>query len=148
MSNLDIRPTRSPDSFTIALWSLFDYHGIYTAVALWVGCVIYFNNVSTYYRYNIIRPDYLLIFYLPLHTYFMYEFITSPILQMILSALIVVCVLFQHSEKGMDGAFGGSSVGGESVGTTKRGFELTLYRATLFFSIILAGSLIIKVILG
>lgn len=78
-------------------------------------------------------------------TKFMYSFITSPILQLILSVLIILTVLFQHSEKGMDGAFGGSSAGGESIGTTKRGFELTLYRATLFFSILLSGSMIIQV---
>jgi len=76
----------------------------------------------------------------------MYSFITSPTLQIVLSILITLAVMFQHSEKGMDGAFGGSSVGGDSVGTTKRGFELTLYRATLFFSILLAGSMIIKLI--
>jgi len=76
----------------------------------------------------------------------MYSFITSPVLQMALSVLVILTVLFQSSEKGMDGAFGGSSVGGESIGTTKRGFELTLYRSTLFFSILLAGSMIIKLI--
>lgn len=67
---------------------------------------------------------------------------------MILSIIIIIAVLFQHSEKGMDGAFGGSSLGGESIGTTKRGLELTLYRATLFFAILLAGSMIIRIIFG
>jgi len=55
-------------------------------------------------------------------------------------------VLFQSSEKGMDGAFGGSSLGGESIGSTKRGFELTLQRTTVFLSILLAGSVLIKIL--
>jgi len=76
----------------------------------------------------------------------MYSFITSPVLQMVLSILIILAVLFQSSEKGMDGAFGGSASSDGPIGTTKRGFELTLYRSTLFFSILLAGSMIIRII--
>ncbi len=76
----------------------------------------------------------------------MYSFITSPILHIILSLLIIATVLFQHSEKGMDGAFGGSSNGGESLARTKRGIELTMYRSTIFFSILLSGSLLISLI--
>jgi protein translocase SecG subunit len=78
----------------------------------------------------------------------MYEFITSPVLQIVLASLLIVTVLLQKSEKGMDGAFGGASLGTESIGTTKRGFDLTLYKSTIFFSLLLAGSLIIKFILA
>ncbi len=76
----------------------------------------------------------------------MYSLFTSPITQIVLSLLTVIAILFQSSEKGMDGAFGGGSSGSDSGSSTKRGLELRLYHITIATSLLLAGSIIVKII--
>jgi protein translocase SecG subunit len=75
----------------------------------------------------------------------MYSVFTSPIFQIVLSAIIILAILFQSSEKGMDGAFGGGSSESGSGSSTKRGLELRLYHITIFVSILLAGSALVKI---
>lgn len=57
-----------------------------------------------------------------------------PIIQIALAVLITVAILFQKSEAGAGGAFGGS----DSVSSwrTRRGFEKTLFVFTIILSVL------------
>lgn len=58
-----------------------------------------------------------------------------PIIQIVLAVLLVIAVLLQQSEAGAGGAFGG---GNDSVSTwrTRRGFEKTLFVATIVIAVL------------
>ncbi len=61
-----------------------------------------------------------------------------PYIQIILSILLVGGILLQRSEAGLGSAFGAD---GMSVGKyTRRGFEKTLFRATILVAILFAVS--------
>ncbi len=57
-----------------------------------------------------------------------------PIIQIVLAVLLTVAVLFQQSEAGAGGAFGGS----DSVSSwrTRRGFEKFLFTGTIVLAIL------------
>ena len=61
-----------------------------------------------------------------------------PIIQIVLAVLLTVAVLFQQSEAGAGGAFGGS----DSVSSwrTRRGFEKFLFHATIVLAILFVVS--------
>ncbi len=65
-----------------------------------------------------------------------------PIIQIVLAVLMTVAVLFQQSEAGAGGAFGGS----DSVSSwrTRRGFEKTLFVST----IVLAALFIVTAVIA
>jgi preprotein translocase subunit SecG len=52
-----------------------------------------------------------------------------PIIQIVLAVLLTVAVLFQQSDAGAGGAFGGSD--SVSAWRTRRGFEKFLFMATI-----------------
>jgi len=60
-----------------------------------------------------------------------------PYIQIILSVLLVTAILLQVSEASVGGAFGGS----DSFGAghhTRRGFEKTLFNATIVLAVLFA----------
>jgi preprotein translocase subunit SecG len=56
------------------------------------------------------------------------------ILQIIISAILIVCVLLQVKGSGFGAALGGMS--GGSVYRTKRGLERTLFQATILLTFV------------
>ncbi len=60
-----------------------------------------------------------------------------PILQIVLSVLLVGAVLAQANEAGLGAGFG---AGGETIEHTRRGFEKTLYYITIILGILFAFS--------
>lgn len=65
--------------------------------------------------------------------------IALPIIQIIISILLIVTILLQKTGTGIEGALGGgeSSTG---VKTTRRGFEQFLFRASIILGILFALS--------
>lgn len=62
-----------------------------------------------------------------------------PYIQIVLSVLLVGGILLQQSEAGLGGAFGG----GDSFSSgyhTKRGFEKTLFIATIVIAVVFAAT--------
>lgn len=57
-----------------------------------------------------------------------------PYIQIALSILLVIGILFQRSEAGLGGAFGGDGMGGGTY--TRRGAEKTLFRFTIVVAIL------------
>jgi protein translocase SecG subunit len=69
-----------------------------------------------------------------------------PYIQIILSILLVGGILLQRSEAGLGSAFGAD---GMSVGKyTRRGFEKTLFRATILVAILFAVSAFASLLLA
>lgn len=67
-----------------------------------------------------------------------------PYIQIVLSVLLTVAVLLQRSEAGLGGAFGG---GADTVHHTRRGFEKTLFTATIILGILFALSALAALLL-
>jgi preprotein translocase subunit SecG len=67
-----------------------------------------------------------------------------PIIQIVLAVLLIVSVLFQQSEAGAGGAFGGS----DSVSSwrTRRGFEKVLFTGTIVLGVLFAVSAIMALV--
>ncbi|HEY1037184.1 MAG TPA: preprotein translocase subunit SecG [Candidatus Paceibacterota bacterium] len=65
-----------------------------------------------------------------------------PIIQIVISVLLIVAVLLQQSEAGAGSAFGG---GNDSVSSwrTRRGFEKTLFIATIVLAVLFVASAIV-----
>jgi preprotein translocase subunit SecG len=61
-----------------------------------------------------------------------------PIVQIILSILLVAGVLMQQSDGGLGSAFGGGDGGGG--GHTRRGAEKTIFNATIVIAILFVAS--------
>lgn len=61
-----------------------------------------------------------------------------PYIQIILSVLLVTVILMQQNEAGLGGIMGGDSF--SSTHHTRRGFERTLFQATIVLSILFALS--------
>ncbi|MCA9352040.1 preprotein translocase subunit SecG [Patescibacteria group bacterium] len=58
-----------------------------------------------------------------------------PVLQIILSVLLVIVILLQRSEESLGGAFGGSdSI--DTVKNTRRGSEKTIFQAAIVIAIL------------
>jgi len=57
-----------------------------------------------------------------------------PIIQIVLAVLLTVAVLFQQSEAGAGGAFGGSD--SVSAWRTRRGFEKFLFMGTIVLAVL------------
>lgn len=66
-----------------------------------------------------------------------------PIIQLVLSIIVIVTILLQRSDRGLDGAFGGSD-SGNGIQYKRRGAELFLFRA----SIVSALALVISIVAG
>lgn len=67
-----------------------------------------------------------------------------PIVQIILSVLLIGLVLMQQSDAGLGSAFGG---GDGSGGHTRRGVEKTLFNATVLVAVLFAISAFIALII-
>lgn len=66
-----------------------------------------------------------------------------PWIQVTLSVLLVIAILLQQSGASVGGAFGGSD---SSFFHTRRGFEKTLFQATIVLAILFALSAFIALI--
>lgn len=60
-----------------------------------------------------------------------------PYIQIILSLLLIVGVLLQRSEAGLGAAFGADT---SNTRYTRRGFEKTLFTATIVIAVLFAAS--------
>jgi len=69
-----------------------------------------------------------------------------PYIQVILSVLLVGLILLQRSEAGLGAGFGGEGSGGARF--VRRGFERTLFFATVFAAILFVFSTITPLIFG
>lgn len=67
-----------------------------------------------------------------------------PFVQILLSILLVGAVLLQQSDAGLGSAFGGDGMGGATH--TRRGFEKTLFNATIILSCLFALSAFVALI--
>lgn len=69
-----------------------------------------------------------------------------PYLQIALSALIIVCVILQRTGASLGGAFGADNF--SSGFHTRRGFERTLFYATIILGILFAASALISLLIS
>ncbi len=67
-----------------------------------------------------------------------------PIIQMILSVLLIAAILLQQRGSGLGAAFGG----GSEVFRTKRGVEKLLHYATIAIAILFFGNAILTIVLS
>ena len=68
-----------------------------------------------------------------------------PYIQITLSLLVMIVVLLQQSDAGLGGAFGGGD--DFSGGHTRRGFEKTLFYATIILSLLFVASTFVALII-
>lgn len=64
-----------------------------------------------------------------------------PYIQVALSVILVGAILLQHSEAGLGGAFGGSSLANQFH--VKRGLEKNLFVATIIIAILFIASTLV-----
>ncbi len=57
-----------------------------------------------------------------------------PYIQIFLSVILVTAILMQQTDASLGAVFGGG--GSDSSGRTRRGFELTLFKATIVIAIL------------
>jgi preprotein translocase subunit SecG len=69
-----------------------------------------------------------------------------PYVQIILSALIIVCVLLQRTGASLGGAFGADNF--SSGFHTRRGLEKTLFQTTIVLGILFAASALLNLLLS
>lgn len=69
-----------------------------------------------------------------------------PYIQIILSALIIVCVLMQRTGASLGGAFGADNFG--SGFHTRRGLERSLFYATIILGILFAISALLNLLIS
>ncbi len=69
-----------------------------------------------------------------------------PYIQVLLAILLIILVLLQRSEAGLGSAFGGGN-SMSSINYTRRGFEKTLFNATIVVSILFVISVFAAVLL-
>ena len=67
-----------------------------------------------------------------------------PFVQIVLSALLIVCILLQRTGASLGGAFGADNF--SSGFHTRRGFEKTLFSATIVIGILFALSALISLL--
>lgn len=69
-----------------------------------------------------------------------------PYIQIVLSALLIVAIVLQHTGAALGGAFGADNF---STGFhTRRGFERTLFYATIVLGVLFAASALINLLIG
>ncbi len=68
-----------------------------------------------------------------------------PVLQIVVSILLVITILLQPSTAGVGGSFGGGD--GAQAFRTKRGFEKFLFIATIVLGILFAALGVLAVVL-
>jgi len=68
-----------------------------------------------------------------------------PIVQIVLSVILIGLILMQQSDAGLGSAFGGGDGGGG--GHTRRGAEKTLFNATILVAILFPLSALIALII-
>ena len=66
-----------------------------------------------------------------------------PYIQIILAIILIIAVLFQHSEAGAGGAFGGGD--GAGLHHTRRGFEKFIFITTIVIGSLFAISAVIAI---
>lgn len=66
------------------------------------------------------------------------------IIQLVSSILLIISIIFQRSDKGLDGAFGGSSDSGVGAKIQRRGPELFFFQVTIVLAIVLVGTALIS----
>ncbi len=71
---------------------------------------------------------------------------TLPYVQIILSALLIVCILLQRTGASLGGAFGADNFG--SGFHTRRGLEKTLFYATIVIGILFALSALVNLLIS
>ncbi len=69
-----------------------------------------------------------------------------PYIQVTFAVLLIAAILMQRSDAGLGSVFGGGDSGGPGV-NTKRGFERTLFQATIVLAFLFVISALIEVIL-
>lgn len=69
-----------------------------------------------------------------------------PIIQLVVSILLIIAIVMQRSDKGLDGAFGGSDTGG-GVKYRRRGPEQFFYQSTIVLAIALVGATVASIII-
>ena len=69
-----------------------------------------------------------------------------PFVQLGLSGLIIVCVLLQRTGASLGGAFGADNF--SSGFHTRRGFEKTLFQATIVLGILFAISALLNLVIS
>jgi preprotein translocase subunit SecG len=69
-----------------------------------------------------------------------------PYIQIILSLLLIGGILLQRSEAGLGSAFGSENAGGGRF--ARRGFEKTLFNATIFIAILFCLSAFASLLLS
>ncbi len=69
-----------------------------------------------------------------------------PYVQIVLSALLVVCILLQRTGASLGGAFGADNF--SSGFHTRRGLEKTLFYATIILAVLFALSALISLLWG
>jgi preprotein translocase subunit SecG len=68
-----------------------------------------------------------------------------PWVQIGLAVILIILVLLQQTDASMGAAFGGS--GAEGVARTRRGFERTIFQATIVVSILFVISVLASILL-
>ncbi len=58
-----------------------------------------------------------------------------PYIQIFLSVILITVILMQQTDASLGAVFGGGDSG--STGRTRRGFELTLFKATIVIAVLL-----------
>lgn len=69
-----------------------------------------------------------------------------PYIQIVLAGLLIVAILMQRTGAGLGGAFGADNF--SSGFHTRRGFEKTLFRATILFAVLFALSALINLLIS
>jgi protein translocase SecG subunit len=69
-----------------------------------------------------------------------------PYIQITLAALLIIAVLMQRTGAGLGGAFGADNF--SSGFHTRRGFEKTLFRATVLLGVLFALSALINLLIS
>ena len=69
-----------------------------------------------------------------------------PYVQIVLSALLVVCILLQRTGASLGGAFGADNF--SSGFHTRRGLEKTLFYATIVLAALFATSALVNLLIG
>lgn len=69
-----------------------------------------------------------------------------PYIQIILSVILTVGILLQHSSAGAGGAFGGGDAGG--LHHTRRGFDKFIFRTTIIVAVLFAISAFVALLIG
>ncbi len=69
-----------------------------------------------------------------------------PYIQIVLSIILVIAILLQHSSAGAGGAFRGGDEGG--LHHTRRGFEKFLFSSTIVVAILFALSAFIAILVS